>query len=317
MMRLRVRLPVLILVVLAAAVGVGGSSASELLQDPNVSFVSLQVNGKGEALVTYRRADGRLRRTLVWGAINAHRPSEDIAQVRFRWDYAGGWGKYRDGKYWTRFRNQCRPYDGPKLVMFVAGCKAPDGSYWAVQAWQRRLPLLGFDPWLPQHTNWELHISHWSGPLPVLEVYPNWTYGGKWQGVFGRYTYRGWPVYGFGSNAKGVPKDKYGRNLYIDTLNSAYGPGWKRESGILTHRGTGTFCHSFVPQRPFAGYPSQEVRPAAPGERHRLTVGGPGVTPVIQVELPGLTDADRGRDDQFDAVFDRVMAGDKVCARER
>jgi hypothetical protein len=201
--------------------------------------------------------------------------------------------------------------------MLVAACKAPDGSYWAVQAWQRRLPLLGFDPWLPHHTNWELHLSHWSGELPVLEVYPNWTYGGRWQGVFGRYSYLGVGVYGFGSNAKGVPKDKYGRNLYIDTLNSAYGPGWKRESGILTHRGTGTFCHSFVPQRPFAGYPSQELRPPAAGERYRITVGGPGVLPVMQVEVPGLSDADRARDAELNAIFDRVMAEDRICAPER
>ena len=92
---------------------------------------------------------------------------------------------------------------------------------------------------------------------------------------------------------------------------------WKRESGILTHKSTGTFCHSFVPQRPFPGYPSQEIRPPASGERYRITVGGPGVTPVMQVELAGLTQADRDRDHDFDAVFDQVMAGDRVCASER
>ncbi|MBM2823824.1 MAG: hypothetical protein HW413_2570 [Thermoleophilia bacterium] len=186
-----------------------------------------------------------------------------------------------------------------------------------MQAWQRRLPLLGFDPWLPQHTNWELHIAHWSGELPSLEVFPNWTYGGRWQGVFGRYSYLGDPIFGFGSNAKGVPKDKYGRNLYIDTLNSAYGQGWKRESGILTHKGTGTFCHSFVPQRPFVGYPSQEIRPPANGERYRVTVGGPGVLPVMQVEVPGLGEGDRSRDAEFNSAFDKVMAGDRICAGER
>jgi len=302
-----------ILVVTAASV----ATASEPLQDANVAFGSLAVNGKGEALVTYRRSDGRMRRVLVWGAVNARPPSAEVPQVRFRWDYAGGWGKYRNGKYWTRFKNRCGSYDGPRLPMFIAGCKAPDGSYWAIQAWQRRLPLLGFDPWLPQHTNWELHLSHWSGDLPVLEVHPNWTYSGRWQGLFGRYTYLGAPVHGFGATAKGVPKDKYGRNLYIDTLNSAYGPGWKRESGILTHKGTGTFCHSFVPQRPFVGYPSQEMRPPAAGERHRVTVGGPGVTPVMQVELAGLTDADRARDAEFNGLFDRVMADDRFCAGER
>jgi hypothetical protein len=72
-----------------------------------------------------------------------------------------------------------------------------------------------------------------------------------------------------------------------------------------------------VPQRPFAGYPSQEVRPAAPGERHRITVGGPGVLPVMQVELSGLTRADAHRDAEFNSVFDQVMAGDRTCAGER
>jgi hypothetical protein len=164
-------------------------------------------------------------------------------------------------------------------------------------------------------TSWELHVAHFSGELPKLEVFP--TYGGRWQGLFGRYTYLGRPIFGFGAPAKGVPKDKYGRNVYIDTLNSPYGPGWRRESGILTHLGTGTFCHSFVPQRPFAGYPSQDVRPAAAGERHRITVGGPGVMPVMQVELPGLTKADLERDGEFDAMFAQVMNGDRTCAGER
>lgn len=295
----------------------GGASASRPLYDADVTFRSLKVNAKGEALVSYRRADGKVRNVLVWGAINARHPTPGVAQVQFQFDYAGGWGKYRNGKYWQTFKNGCRPYDGPELPLLVAACKAPDGTYWAIQAWQRRLPNLGFDPWLPYHTNLELHLSHWSGPLPVLEVHPNWTYGGRWQGIFGRLTYLDVPVHGFSATDRGVPKDFYGRNLHIDTLNSSYGDGWKREAGILTHKGTGTFCHSFVPQKPFPWYPSQELRPPAPGERHRVTVSGPGVTPVLQVEVSGLTDADRGRDAEFDAIFDRVMAGDRVCAPER
>jgi len=310
---------VLLVVVLGCALGgpVSTTVASEPLQDATVTFLSLKVNAKGEALFAYRRSDGRLRHVLAWGAINARAPSEAVPQVRFRWDYAGGWGKYHNGRYWRTFKDRCQAYDGPALPMLVAACKAPNGTYWTVQAWQRRLPLLGFDPWLAHQTNWELHVAHFSGELPKLEVFPNWTYAGRWQGVFGRYTYLGQPIFGFGANAKGVPKDKYGRNLYIDTLNSPYGPGWRRESGILTHRGTGTFCHSFVPQRPFAGYPTQAIRPAAAGERHRVTVGGPGVMPVLQVELPGLTRADLQRDGEFDAIFDQVMNGDKACAGER
>ena len=313
---MRLRLATALLVLLAA-VAATQAVASEPLQDANVAFVSLKVNAKGEALFTYRRADGRPRHVLAWGAVNARAPSQELPQVRFRWDYAGGWGKYRNGRYWKSFKDGCQPYDGPELALLVAACKAPNGTYWTVQAWQRRLPLLGFDPWLPSQSNWELHVAHFSGELPKLEVFPNWSYGGRWQGVFGRYTYLGQPIFGFGATAKGVPKDKYGRNLYIDTLNSPYGSGWRRESGILTHRGTGTFCHTFVPQRPFAGYPSQDLRPAAAGERHRVTVGGPGVMPVMQVELAGLDRDDLQRDDEFNAVFDRVMSGDKACAGER
>jgi hypothetical protein len=318
MMRLVRRLLVAVCAVaVVLAASVAPVSASEPLQDANVTLLSLKVNAKGEALLSYRRSDGRLRRVLAWGALNARAPSAAAPQMRFKGDYAGGWGKYRNGKYWQSFKNRCRPYDGPALAMLVAACKAPNGTYWTVQAWQRRLPLLGFDPWLPHHTNWELHVAHWSGELPRLEVYPNWTYDGRWQGVFGRYSYLGEPVFGFSSTAKGVPKDRYGRNLFIDTLNSAYGAGWKRESGILAHQGTGTFCHSFVPQRPFVGYPSQELRPSAVGERHRVTVGGPGVTPVMQVELAGLTRADSQRDAEFNSVFDQVMTGDRTCAGER
>lgn len=141
----------LLVVAYSLGVTVPGAGGSEPLQDANVKLLSLKVNGKGEALFTYRRSDGRLRNVLVWGAINARAPSADVPQVRFKWDYAGGWGKYRNGKY----------------------------------------------------------------------------------------------------------------------------------------------CHSFVPQRPFAGYPSQEMRPPANGERYRVTVGGPGVLPVMQVEVHGLSENDR------------------------
>jgi hypothetical protein len=312
------RLVLLALAALAALLAVATpGSASRPLYDANVTFLSLKANAKGEALVTYRRSDGSIRRVLVWGALNARHPVAGVPQVAFKFDHAGGWGKYRDAKYWQRFQNTCRPYDGPALPLFVAGCKAQDGTYWTIQAWQRRLPNLGFDPWLPYHTNVELHVAHWSGELPVLEVHPNWTYGGAWQGVFGRLTYLGVPVHGFSATDRGVPKDFYGRNLHIDTLNSAYGPGWRREAGILTHKATGTFCHSFVPQKPYAWYPSQAMRPPAFGERYRVTVSGPGVTPVLQVEVPGLTNADKGRDLELNAIFDRVMAGDKLCAPER
>ncbi len=312
------RLLLLPVCVVAACAFAAPALASEALTDPNATLKSLAVNPKGEALLTYTRANGQVRHVLLWGAINANAPLDPtVKQVRFKRDYAGGWGKYRKSGYWSTFKNACVPYDGPALPYVVGACKAPDGSYWAVQSWQRNLPLLGFDPWLPAQTQYELHVSHWSGDLPKLEVYTHWTYGGAWQGLFGRLTYLDNPVHGFGSTGDGNPRDRYGRNLYIDTLNSAYGPGWKRESGILAHKPTGTFCHSFVPQKPFPGYPSTAMRPPAPGERYRITVMGPGVTPVIQWEGPGLTSADRAAAASVTTVFDELMAGDTRCAGER
>jgi hypothetical protein len=315
-MRMRCLLIGAVAALIAGAGGAPPAVASEPLSDRNVRGALLQVNRGGEALITYTRSDGRLRRVLAWGALNARSPDPGIPQARFRYDYSGGYGKYRKA-YWLRFRNACRPYAGPALPSLVAACQAPDGSFWALQSWQRRLPLLGFAPFLPGHADVELHVSHWSGTLPQLEVFANWTYGGAFQGIFGRVSYLGAPVHGFGTTATGNPRDRYGRNLYIDTYNSSYGPGWQRESGIVAHRPTGTFCHSFVPQKPFPGYPSQELRPAAPGERYRVTVSGPGVTPVIAWEGSGLGSFDASRDQELNAQFDRIMVGDAICRGER
>lgn len=308
-----VRLALVAAVALTAA---PSALASEPLPDTNVRFLSLKVNAKGEALVTYVRENGAIRRALVWGGLDARHPDASVPQVRFSYDFSGGWGKYRR-LYWRTFRNTCTRYAGPFIIGFVAGCTARDGSHWALQAWVRRAPLLGFDPWLPEHTAVELHLSHWTGPLAELEVSPNWTHSFSAQALFGRLTYLGHPVHGFGTTREGNPRDRYVRNVYIDTFNSAYGPGWKRESGIVTHRPTGTFCHSFVPQQPFPGYPDGRTRPPAHGQRHRVTVMGPGVTPVIAWEGPGLSNEDRPKDGEFDRLFDSIMAGDRICAGER
>ena len=194
----------------------------------------------------------------------------------FQVDYTGGWASGRP-RAWKRLRDACRPYDGPLLALFVAGCKAPDGSYWALQEWVRLAPMRGLAPFKPSQSATELHLSHWSGPLPELQVWPNWTYGGRWQGFFGRLTYHGQPV--FGTQASG-----FGQYAYIDTLNSVYGPGWKRDTGLALHRPNGGFCYSFVPQYTPAGYPVHELRGPGLGERHRVRVSGPGVTPIVEWE---------------------------------
>ena len=269
---MRFRVLSVAVIVLSLAV-IAPASGSELVQDPNAALLSLgEREGRGPAHLPPRRRPPPTRARVGRGQRSSAVGGDPASAVSL--GLRGRLGEVPQREVLEHVQEPLPP---------VRRAVAPDARR-RLQGAERqlldaaglaaRLPLLGFDPLLPHHTNMELHLAHFSGELPKLEAYPNWTYGGRWQGLFGRYTYLGQPIYGFGPNAKGVPKDKYGRNLYIDTLNSAYGPGWKRESGILTHKGTGTFCHSFVPQKPFAGYPTRDVRPPAAGERHRITVGG-------------------------------------------
>jgi hypothetical protein len=261
-----------------ASVGVPTATASQLI-DRNASGATLEVNGQGEALITYR-SGGKLKHVLAWGAVNAIAPTRSRPQVAFKLDYAGGWGKYhRD--YWRTFVNACRPYQGPKLAWLVAACTAPDGSSWALQTWQRMLPNYGTAP-TPAQAAWELRLSHWTGALPVLTVATDWAWH-RWDHLFGTYVYNGSPVFGFRSTAAGEPLDTFGRNIYVDTFDSAYGTGWKRENSFLTHTGTGTFCYSVNPHG---------SHPAGKGSRYRATVEGPGVTPDVMWEglAPGVYD---------------------------
>ena len=306
-------LPVAILVALLA---VPAASASEWFGDTDVNHITLAVNARGEALVGYTRSDGRRRDVLVWGAINARFPDTSRPQVAFRYDYSGGLTRY-GVRIRPRFVNRCRPYDGPALPFFVLGCKAPDGSYWALQRWQRRLPMRGLDPWTKGQAAYELHVSHWAGPLPVLEVSPNWTYGGRWQGLFGRLTYLCRPVHGF-RTPSATRRDPYARYAYIDTYNSAYGAGWRHDAGKVLHLRNGAFCYSFVPQWTPRGYPFQGSRGPGHGERHRVVVMGPGVTPVVAWEGLGLGRYDASLDDGYNALFDRLVGpSDRVCVNER
>jgi hypothetical protein len=300
----------------ACAAFAGSAQASELI-DRNATGVKLEIDTRGQALLTYR-SRGRMRRVLAWGGINAHHPSPGARQVKFRLDYSGGWGTYRR-HVWRGFRNACRPYDGPALAWLVTACKAPDGSYWAVQSWQRMLPNLGYVPWLQSQSVWELRLSHWRGPVAELEVWLDWVYSRRFHHLFGRYTYLGRPVYGFRTTSRGAPLDRYGRNIYLDTYNSAYGAGWRRENSFVSQNPTGVFCYGFFERQPYAGYPSRALAVRGHGQRYRMTVIGPGVTPDVTWEAGGLPEYDRtnpehaAHERRMNEVQDGVTAGGKLC----
>jgi hypothetical protein len=270
------RRPFLLLCAIVSVLAVAPTATASELIDRNATRVSLAVSQDGKALITYR-AQGKLQRVLAWGAVNAIAPTRGRAQLKLRLDYSGGWGTFRK-PVWKTFRNACQPYDGPQLKWFVMGCLAPDGSYWALQSWQRMLPNYGLAP-TPKQAVWELRLSHWTGEIPVLEVQTNWAYR-RFDHIFGRFTYLGSPVFGFRATPVGVPLDTFGRNLYVDTFNSAYGKGWKRENSFLMHTGSGAFCYGFF---------KHGARPVGKGERYRATIIGPGLTPDIfwESEAPG------------------------------
>jgi hypothetical protein len=291
------RISVLGLVLTCACALASTASASQLI-DRNATGIKLSVNAKGEALITYR-AGGAVKHVLAWGALNAIAPTRARAQVAFKLDYAGGWGKYRT-QYWKTFGAACGAYDGPALAWSVATCRASDGSYWALQAWQRMLPNYGVAPTATSSV-WELRLSHWTGDVPVLTISTDWAWH-QWDHLFGTFTYGDAPVYGFKSKPSGEPLDSFGRNIYLDTFNSAYGAGWKRENSFLTHTSTGAFCYSV---NPHPGHPSGK------GTQYRATVEGPGVTPDVmwQGTSPGAYDRDA------DVVANDAIAqlGDRQC----
>ena len=282
--------------VLAAA---PAAPASELI-DRNATNVRLEVSAGGQALLSYR-ARGKQRHVLVWGATNAVHPAAGRRQVEFRLDYSGGWGTFRRN-VWKSLKNVCRPYSGPALHWLVAACTAPDGSHWAVQSWQRALPNYGLSPG-PSQAVWELRLSHWTGPLAELTIHLDWAYA-RFDHLFGTFSYRGKPVYGFRSKPSGEPLDRFGRNIYLDTFDSRYGAGWRRENSFLTHRGTGVFCYGFF------GHGS---RPPGKGTRYRATVIGPGVTPDVYWESPALGPYDRAHDLAMQELQRELYGPDARC----
>ena len=309
----------LVAVLLAATSLVTTAGASQVISTSTVTGLTLQLNNKGEALLTYT-SDGKKVHVLAWGAENAIPTEAGHKQVAFQLDYSGGYQKYfKDNpvaqalakqfqkikgtpgylvnpvtkklqqmqqaadNYWkTAFHGGCGTYTGPKLAWETVACKAPDGSYWAVQEWQRKLPDYGL-PATGLDAAYEVHLSHWTGALPVLTVATDWSWH-KWNHLYGTFTYDGAPVFGLASTASGQPLDTFGRNLYVDTFDSAYGTGWKRENSFLTHGPRGSWCYSVNPHG---------SHPAGTGTEYRATIMGPGVTPDVMWvgPAPGVYDS--------------------------
>jgi hypothetical protein len=311
-------IPLLALVVVVSAFAQSAFGAQ--LIDRNAAGVKITANSKGEALLTYTKG-GVVKHILIWGAENARVPAAGGKQVKFSLDYSGGWGKYHK-TYWNTFANTCGQYDGPAIPNMVAACRSSDGSYWAAQSWAQPLPDLGFVPFTAaMSANW-LEVSHWTGDLAKLEVQSNWVYSGRFQSLFGRETYGGTGVYGFGTTSVGAPTDNFGRLIYLDTHNSVYGAGWRRENSFVPHNPTGVFCYGFYTFDPTKGgyqHPPGQTAVRGPGfgDQYRLTASGPGVTPNVSVTIPALHVFDKNNPSDVDLQRQQAAVlsswGDKQC----
>ena len=279
----------LTLALLACALGAAmpATAGASQLVTRDAKYVSLKVDRFNRALVTYKTG-GVWHHTLMWGGINAKYPdrAHPQSQVKFRTDYSGGGGVFHR-PYWKTMVNACGPYTGPALHSVVKACTMPDGSHWVLQSWKRLMPNSGF----PCCRSWEqgrveLHLSHFKGPIAKLWLKWTWTRRITWQGkhldsLFGRLSYKGRGAYGFSSNSAGAPTDSFGELVYVDTLNSSWGRGWRRINSFLAHNvSDGSFCDQLWPNR-FGRHDSPGF-----GQRYRAFADGPGVTPMVYWEGP-------------------------------
>ncbi len=254
----------------------------------NARWVSLSARANGVAMVTYYQR-GRTYHVLAWGGKNARSPSRTRRQVHFHLSYAGGYGSFLGRGYWRTVRRNdvCGPYRGPRLWRMVTACTMPDGSSWALQRWQADLPDNG---WKPRGRSgaYELFLSHWSGPLPKLWFKAGWTYagaqGGPFDMIYGQFTYRGNPVFGYRATARGAPTDSYSRLIALDAHRPPWSGGFHqpdgywRQNSFLVHRPYGDFCSGVF--RRIAGVRSRSV--PGRGTAYRIVANGPGVTPVVE-----------------------------------
>lgn len=183
---------------------------------------SLRVDAAGNAEVSWTASDGS-RRTLV---------VDRSGSIQYGRRSSGG--------------DVSHPVSSVAIPWAVVVRQTPDGSLYALQAWQR---LAGHPV--------ELRFSRWDGDPTQLTLHAACC---KWGGenIKGYATFHGKAIYGYHATPQGAPLDPYGRNVYLDTYR---GGRWERMMGILTHSPNGSY--------------SLWIRPVWAGSEYRGTISGP------------------------------------------
>jgi hypothetical protein len=187
---------------LVAAAALPATAGASIMVAANARQATLRVTPSGAAEVDWTTAGGSRGSIVIW-------PSG-----RKRWEaHLSG----RDVSY---------PATGVAIPVARVVRETPDGRLWALQAW-RRLPGGPV----------ELRFSRWRGAPTTLTLKAVCC---KWhsENVVGKASFHGRAIYGFHSTPQGVPLDRFGRNVFLDSYRNGR---WRRMMGILTHRPTGRF----------------------------------------------------------------------------
>ena len=236
-----------------------GSDASTLV-DRGASAVSLKANGRGVALITYRRS-GATRRVLAWGAIS-------MGRLAHRLDYSG---QRKGVGNWRSFRTTCGPYTGPALPYATAACTLPGSARTGRCSSGRassRTSAARPAPWsCGSRTGRARSRTSRSTPTGPSTTTPA---GRHHHHLFGRYTYQGRPIFGKRSTPSGAPLDGLGRNIYVESLDSDMGAGWRRVNGFLARSPRGQFCFEFAPRPGTRRTPAARGRPVPRARRRPL-----------------------------------------------
>ena len=203
-----------------AAVAAPGAHASELIAR-NATQVRLQADAQGRALGPRSGSGGPVEATPRVG-----RRQRATAEP---------------GAAAGRVQALLRRLDRAQRVRRVQGTAARVGGRrvhrlrrdaLGAPAWQR-MPDYGV-PATGDRAAW--NCASRTGRAPRQSSSSGRTGPPRFHHLYGRLTYAGGGVYGFKSTRFGVPLDTYGRNVFVDTFNSTYGAGWKRENSFLTHQ---------------------------------------------------------------------------------